>query len=59
MRRPLVTGILVSLLLAVLTLTFLYPLYFMLINSLKTRAEYFTNPFSLPAGAAVRQLPRR
>lgn len=53
MRRPLVTGILVSLLLAVLTLTFLYPLYFMLINSLKTRAEYFTNPFSLPAALQV------
>ncbi len=49
MRRSVVTSILVSLLLAVLTLTFLYPLYFMLINSLKSRADYFTNPFTLPA----------
>ncbi len=51
MRRFKPTGILVSLLLAVLVLTFLYPLYFMLINSLKTRAGYFTNPFSLPREA--------
>jgi ABC-type glycerol-3-phosphate transport system permease component len=43
-------GILLSLLLAVLTLSFLYPLYYMLINSLKARTEYFTNPFSLPSG---------
>jgi ABC-type glycerol-3-phosphate transport system permease component len=41
-------GILVSLLLAVLTLSFLYPLYYMLNNSLKTRADYFARPFSLP-----------
>ena len=43
-------GLLLSLLLAVLTLSFLYPLYFMLINSLKARADYFANPFRLPAG---------
>ena len=43
-------SILVSLLLGLLTLSFLYPLYYMLINSLKSRAAYFTNPFSLPAG---------
>jgi len=42
-------GALISLLLAVLTLSFLYPLYYMLINSLKTRADYFARPFSLPA----------
>jgi ABC-type glycerol-3-phosphate transport system permease component len=42
-------GILISLLLAVLTLTFLYPLYFMLINSLKTRTDYFVSQFSLPS----------
>jgi len=28
--------------------TFLYPLYFMMINALKTRPGYYTNPFSLP-----------
>jgi ABC-type glycerol-3-phosphate transport system permease component len=39
---------LVSLLLAVLTVSFLYPLYYMLINSLKTRTDFFTNQFSLP-----------
>jgi ABC-type glycerol-3-phosphate transport system permease component len=41
-------GILVTLLLAVLTLSFLYPLYYMLANSLKTRAAYFARPFALP-----------
>ena len=40
-----------SLILAVLTLTFIYPLYYMVINSLKTRTEYFVNPFGLPGGA--------
>jgi ABC-type glycerol-3-phosphate transport system permease component len=44
-----VKGILVFLLLAVLTVTFLYPLYFMAINSLKTRTAYFENQFNLPA----------
>jgi len=28
--------------------TFLYPLYYMMINSLKTRPGYYTNPFGLP-----------
>jgi ABC-type glycerol-3-phosphate transport system permease component len=48
MRRRKLKGILVSLLLAVLTVSFLYPLYYMLINSLKTRTDFFTNQFSLP-----------
>ena len=30
-------------------LTFLYPLYYMLVNSLKNRPGYYTNPFNLPA----------
>jgi len=47
-RRANLRGYLVFLILAVLTASFLYPLYFMLINSLKTRTEYFVNPFSLP-----------
>ena len=29
-------------------LSFLYPLYFMVINSLKNRPGYYTNPFALP-----------
>jgi ABC-type glycerol-3-phosphate transport system permease component len=48
MRRRKLKGILVSLLLAVLTVSFIYPLYYMLINSLKTRTDFFTNQFSLP-----------
>ena len=43
-----VKDVLVFLLLALLTVTFLYPVFFMLVNSLKARAEYFTNPFSMP-----------
>ena len=49
-RRDTVKRILVSVFLAALTVTFLYPLYYMLINSLKTRTAYYTNPFSLPVG---------
>ena len=41
-------GILVTLLLALMTISFLYPLYYMLANSLKTRADYFARPFALP-----------
>lgn len=40
--------IFVFIFLALLTLSFLYPLYYMMINSLKTRKEYFVNPFALP-----------
>jgi ABC-type glycerol-3-phosphate transport system permease component len=50
-RRGILKKTLLSLFLGILTLTFLYPLYFMLINSLKSRTAYFTNPFSLPRGA--------
>jgi len=39
---------LLSPLLAVLCLTFIYPLAFMLFNSLKTRSDYFVSPFTLP-----------
>ena len=42
---------LLSVALGILTLTFLYPLYYMLINSLKERTAYFVNPFGLPVGA--------
>jgi raffinose/stachyose/melibiose transport system permease protein len=37
-----------SALLALMTVTFLYPLYYMVINSLKTRTSYYKDPFSLP-----------
>jgi len=50
-NRGIAKKVLLSLLLAVPTLTFIYPLYYMLINSLKTRTAYFTNPFGLPLGA--------
>ncbi len=39
----------IFLVLAVLALSFLYPLYFMGINGFKTKAEYRTNPFALPS----------
>jgi raffinose/stachyose/melibiose transport system permease protein len=41
--------LIIFVLLCVVGLTFLYPIYFMLINSLKTRPGYYTNPFILPA----------
>lgn len=41
-------NLMLFLILAVLVVSFLYPLYFMFINSLKTRTEYYLNPFSLP-----------
>jgi raffinose/stachyose/melibiose transport system permease protein len=50
-RRSVPRQVLLSTILGILTLTFLYPLYYMLINSLKERTAYFTNPFGLPTGA--------
>lgn len=41
-------GIAITVLLAILTVSFLYPLYYMLINSLKTRTDFFANQFNLP-----------
>jgi ABC-type glycerol-3-phosphate transport system permease component len=49
MRRSITKQVLLSVVLGILTLTFLYPLFYMLINSLKERTAYFTNPFGLPA----------
>lgn len=37
-----------SILLALMTATFLYPLFYMAVNSLKSRARYFSDPFGLP-----------
>lgn len=37
-----------TVLLSVMTLTFIYPLFYMAINSLKSRARYFSDPFGLP-----------
>ena len=34
--------------LLILAISFLYPLYYMLINSLKSLGEYYVNPFGLP-----------
>ncbi len=40
--------IIIFVLLVILTLSFIYPLFFMLVNSLKTRTEYFASPFRMP-----------
>jgi ABC-type glycerol-3-phosphate transport system permease component len=42
--------VLISVVIAVITLTFIYPLYYMLINALKSRTAYYVNPFGLPGG---------
>lgn len=40
--------VVIFLVLLILAISFLYPLYYMLINSLKSLAEYYVNPFGLP-----------
>jgi raffinose/stachyose/melibiose transport system permease protein len=42
------TKVVIFVILVVLSVSNLYPLLFMLLNSLKTRAAYQTNPFTLP-----------
>ena len=39
----------ITALMLLLTLTFLYPLYYMIINSFKNTTEYYANQFALPA----------
>lgn len=51
-RKKTLVKVLIFLVLFTLTVSFLYPLYFMLINSLKSRNDYFKSPFTLPAGKA-------
>ena len=49
MRAGTLAGkLVIFLVLCVVGLSFLYPIYFMVMNSLKTRPGYYTNPFSLP-----------
>ena len=40
---------LIFLMLSLLTVTFVYPFLFLIINALKTRTEYAVSPFSLPS----------
>jgi len=40
--------LMVFIILSLIVISFIYPLYFMVINSFKTRTEYYINPFSLP-----------
>ena len=49
-KKNIFTKTVVFIVLSLLSLSFVYPMFYMLINSLKTRAEYATNPFNFPAG---------
>lgn len=51
-RKKLSTALLVSIL-AVLALSFLYPLFFLLINSLKDKISYYSNSLALPEKASL------
>lgn len=41
--------VLITLIMVTLTFSFLYPLFFMLINAMKSKMDYLTNPFGMPA----------
>ena len=47
-RRNPVVRIIIFVFFIVMTLSFVYPLYYMFINSLKTKTEYSIDPFTLP-----------
>lgn len=40
--------VLITILMIVMTITFLYPLYYLVINSFKTSTEYYVSQFALP-----------
>ena len=46
---PLYARVLITILMILMTVTFLYPLFYMLINSFKTATEYYSSQFTLPA----------
>lgn len=48
MFRQRVSKLAISLFLLILSLSFVYPLYYMFINSLKTKEDYYINQFNLP-----------
>lgn len=48
-KKKSLTQVIVFLLMLILALTFLFPIYFMGINSVKTKAQYRADPFGLPA----------
>lgn len=43
-----IIDILIFVSLAIMSLSFIYPIFFMVINSFKTKIEYYINPFALP-----------
>jgi ABC-type glycerol-3-phosphate transport system permease component len=45
-----VSEVLVLIMLLFLTFTFIFPLYYMIVNSLKTQSQYFMDRFGLPKG---------
>jgi raffinose/stachyose/melibiose transport system permease protein len=47
-RQPIVVRVLLLLVLLVMSVSFLYPFFFMLANSFKTRTDYGISPFNLP-----------
>lgn len=48
-KRVKISSLLVFLAMCIMTLTFLYPLWFMVVNALKTKTEYYESQFSLPS----------
>ena len=51
-RKPLMQAV-IFLLLLVMTLTFLYPPFYMLVNSVKTKPDYLLNKFGINLGRAT------
>lgn len=49
-KRSIWLKIVIFMFLCTITLTFVYPVIFMMLNSLKTKAEYYSYPFGLPSG---------
>ena len=45
--------ILITCAMVLMTITFLYPLYYMLINSFKTSSQYYVDQFALPASLSL------
>ncbi len=47
-KKKIVITLFVSVLMIILTISFLYPFFYMIINAMKTSMDYYKHPFSLP-----------
>lgn len=55
LKRVRISTIFILVVLSIMTITFLFPLWHMLVNALKTKQEYYKSQFALPSSLNLKQ----